>query len=278
MNFPLNAFYSVPAIFGGPSNCQPNPNNCSGPSQTWCPPDHCDPCKPTELNPGNGFCPVHQGATHAVSVALVAVQPFQLVVVSIGGVALADNSVPTNANTLFAITLASASAGSTVPIAFAGIITNPITGIGGWGWTIGAPIYLSTVGNLTQTKPNSGFVCVVGQAISSNAISFFPRGQYGTNDIFPRIVPVTTGTTVVVNSANTEIADITVLSSSNIGILPGYDGQRITLRIQQNSSGTSVVTWASNVIPTVFMLNTTSLSVSAVTFMYAAISMTWVQI
>lgn len=39
-----------------------------------------------------------------------------------------------------------------------------------WSWTADQPLYLTTVGNLTQTKPTTGDIVVFGQAISTTEI------------------------------------------------------------------------------------------------------------
>lgn len=44
-----------------------------------------------------------------------------------------------------------------------------------WSWTIGNPIYLGNTGDLTQTVPTTGFLMVVGRAVSGTKIIWAPE-------------------------------------------------------------------------------------------------------
>ena len=53
----------------------------------------------------------------------------------------------------------------------------------GYTWTIGAPIYLSTVGNLTQTQPTAANAAIrmIGWATGAHSMYFFPSPDYITH-------------------------------------------------------------------------------------------------
>ncbi len=78
----------------------------------------------------------------------------------------ADSTDPTHADRVFGMTLNAAAIDDSVNIRKNGIVENA-----GWSWTLANPrIFLSTSGNLTQTVPTTGFVCVVGQAVSATKL------------------------------------------------------------------------------------------------------------
>lgn len=74
----------------------------------------------------------------------------------------ADNTTTAHKNKVIGITTGAALSGASATIQTFGEITNS-----GWSWTTGESIYLSTNGLLTQTVPTSGFVLILGFAISA---------------------------------------------------------------------------------------------------------------
>ena len=75
-------------------------------------------------------------------------------------------------STLPAIGIILDTSGSTQRVVTAGVIEN-----GSWLWTAGDPVYVSglTAGQLTQIRPQSGFVQQIGWAAASNQIFVFPQ-------------------------------------------------------------------------------------------------------
>lgn len=77
----------------------------------------------------------------------------------------ADKDTPQHATKVLGITTGSAIADSSVPIQTYGEITEP-----SWAWTPGLPVYLGTNGLLTQAAPATGFLLVIGFAITATKI------------------------------------------------------------------------------------------------------------
>lgn len=77
-----------------------------------------------------------------------------------GSIAYADSSNLAHRGKCIGLTMTAASAGGTVEIAVSGDVTEPT-----WNWSLG-PVYLGTNGLLTQTVPTSGYIQVIGTAMS----------------------------------------------------------------------------------------------------------------
>jgi hypothetical protein len=76
---------------------------------------------------------------------------------------IADPTVPTSA--AIGIAANGATTGNTLSVQCTGEIVNP-----GWNWISGQPIFVGPGGVLTQTAPTTGFIQVVGYAVSSTAM------------------------------------------------------------------------------------------------------------
>ncbi|MEP7235241.1 MAG: hypothetical protein ABI778_08095 [Ignavibacteriota bacterium] len=77
----------------------------------------------------------------------------------------ADKDTPSHANKVIGITTGAAAIGANTLIAAYGEIDEP-----SWAWTPGEAIYLSTGGLVTQTAPVSGFLLIIGFAITATKI------------------------------------------------------------------------------------------------------------
>ena len=87
----------------------------------------------------------------------------------------ASNSNPLHLGRVHGVTLVSAVSGGSATVINLGMVTNP-----GWTLTTNPPfVFLSSDGEMTQTPPTSGFLCVVGYVVS--ATQFFVRIQSSIN-------------------------------------------------------------------------------------------------
>ena len=87
----------------------------------------------------------------------------------------ADNTNPSHLGRFAGVTLGAVAAGGTASIVRAGNITEPT-----WNWTAHAPVFLSTNGLLTQTLPLTGYLQVVGIALSPTVLFVNPREPLAT--------------------------------------------------------------------------------------------------
>lgn len=90
---------------------------------------------------------------------------------SAGLVIYASAEEPGHVDGVIGVTTAAANEGAEVTFATHGeLITE-----GSWTWTPGGPIYLRTDGQLSQTPPSIGFVCIVGNALTAETMLVMPR-------------------------------------------------------------------------------------------------------
>ena len=82
-----------------------------------------------------------------------------------GTLAYMDSSQPTDANMALGVSRHSASLGQPVSVQCSGLITEP-----SWTWTPDQPVFCGVNGLLTQTAPTSGFLLVVGVAVSATSL------------------------------------------------------------------------------------------------------------
>jgi hypothetical protein len=98
-----------------------------------------------------------------------AISGHRVVVADATGVAAyADATNPAHSGRVVGITLGAAADGDPVTVAVGGDIEEP-----SWTWSAG-PLYLGTAGGLTQSAPTSGFVQVLGVALSPTRIVVEP--------------------------------------------------------------------------------------------------------
>lgn len=81
-----------------------------------------------------------------------------------GNASYADSSNVSHAGKVAGISLGAVSSGASVNVASSGEIVEPT-----WGWGAGL-VYLGVNGVLTQTAPTSGFLQVIGVALSATRI------------------------------------------------------------------------------------------------------------
>lgn len=77
----------------------------------------------------------------------------------------ADNTDAQHLGRVVGITLSAAVLGADATLQSAGYITEP-----SWNWTPYQPVYLSANGLLTQTPPTTGFMQVLGVALSATSL------------------------------------------------------------------------------------------------------------
>lgn len=77
----------------------------------------------------------------------------------------ADQTVPNHIGRMAGITIGAAALGAGVTIMNNGLLTEP-----SWSWTPFAPIFLGTAGGLTQVPPTTGFLQMIGGALSATSM------------------------------------------------------------------------------------------------------------
>jgi hypothetical protein len=77
----------------------------------------------------------------------------------------ADSSTKAHANLVIGISENAAVDGAPVTVKFSGEMTEPT-----WNWTPALPVFVGPGGVLTQAAPASGFLLVVGIAVSATSI------------------------------------------------------------------------------------------------------------
>lgn len=77
----------------------------------------------------------------------------------------ADNTTPLSLHSVVGITSGAASSDDVVTVVTSGRMSEP-----SWTWTLNAPIFLSTMGLLTQTPPTSGIQRIVGIPFSATEL------------------------------------------------------------------------------------------------------------
>ena len=211
--FPLNALY------GNPGACAPT-----------CPPDPCLPCAVDPCGvPGNGLGSFASGANPFPAIAVSALQPYRAVKIINGGFAYASNDSPTDFSIEIGIIGAGANSGIQAFCTWGGPLTNSITGMGGWNWTLGTPIFLGTNGQLTQSAPAGadGFTRVVGFPLSANTMFVFPPSD--KTAVNPTALSVV-GSVVTAYAASSTWAKGALLADVTLAVVGGsLEGQRMSI-------------------------------------------------
>jgi hypothetical protein len=91
----------------------------------------------------------------------------KIVAVSGNTFVLADNDVIAHVNAIVGITLSATLTGNTAQVLQIGKVTNNT-----WSWTPDQPLFVGSNGDMTQTPPATGFVQVVGVAVTATEINF----------------------------------------------------------------------------------------------------------
>lgn len=191
--------------------------------------------------PGNSIQASTQGATVLQLPALGTIQPFAAVSIGINGCTVADPTATNFTTAPLGIALGSYSAGALAGVALEGIVVNTSTGIGGWNLIIGAPVFVGSLGIITQTLPLSGFALSLGYAISANAILL--QAPVQMQQAFPLYENSSIGASVTISPALTLTGAYITLSQPNtqITLNPGlFNGQSWQLQVQQSASGNNV--------------------------------------
>lgn len=82
-----------------------------------------------------------------------------------GKLIYADSSIPGHANKVMGMVINASTLDDVVNVYTTGTITEM-----SWSWDIDEPLYLSINGQLTQTPPTTGFLLIVGFAVTSTKI------------------------------------------------------------------------------------------------------------
>lgn len=217
------------------------------PPTTACPPaTTCVPITPPPLtcpvNPGNGLGNNPPGANPMQVNVLVPIAAFNAVIMGAGGLILADNTNPAHRNAVLGLVDNNYIPGQMANVYTYGPITNPISGVGGWLWTVNLPIYLSTLGQLTQVQPLTGFLLKMGFALSANTMFIDIDRPFNALQTV-RVVTYPWAATINVDLATTDVADITLTGNSTINFINGVDGQYCDVRLKQDGVGSRLVAW-----------------------------------
>lgn len=106
------------------------------------------------------------GGSTITATAGAAIGGHRAVVLDAAGAAFyADNTNPDHLVRFYGITTNAASLGGSLSIVQTGVVVEP-----SWAWTAFMPVYLGTTGLLTQTPPATGFVQIVGAALSATTL------------------------------------------------------------------------------------------------------------
>ena len=90
----------------------------------------------------------------------------RMVVLNGGGVAIyADCTEATHAGKVLGMTLGAIADGDSGDVLRSGEVVEP-----SWNWTLDAPVFLGTAGQLTQVQPVSGFSQIVGFPVSTTKL------------------------------------------------------------------------------------------------------------
>ena len=87
-----------------------------------------------------------------------------------GEAVLADNTIPSHIARLAGVTAGAAAIGTPIAIAVYAVVTEP-----SWTWTPNGHIFLTSNGMLTQSVPPTGFLQIVGTALSATSAFINPR-------------------------------------------------------------------------------------------------------
>lgn len=111
------------------------------------------------------------GGAGMTAIAGEALGGHRAVVLDAAGAAFyADRTTPGHFGRLAGITTGAAILGSPVALARTSTVTEP-----SWAWTPNAAVFLGLTGLLTQTAPVTGFLQVVGMALSATTLFVNPR-------------------------------------------------------------------------------------------------------
>lgn len=91
---------------------------------------------------------------------------FTLVRESAAGIASIVNNTTDQGDSILGLTQSSGPAGAKVPVYLNGSLAFNIM----WSWTPYSPVFASTAGAVTQTPPTTGYLCLIGYAVSAQTI------------------------------------------------------------------------------------------------------------
>jgi hypothetical protein len=201
--------------------------------------------------PGNGIGAIYNGQNPVPVVALAPLPAFVAVVMGVGGVILADITVPAHRDIVWGVNTTSVNAGQLASVIWGGPVVNNINGTGGWNFVFNQPVYVTAGGVLSQTPPVTGWVDPIGFALSMNTVQLFPARVVPLSVSLnpPVVATLPFSTNVVVNLAAASVFDLVLTGNTTLSFAGGVDGRIVTLRIAQGTGGAHAITLDTNVVP-----------------------------
>jgi hypothetical protein len=106
------------------------------------------------------------GASEISPIAAVAIEAGKVVALrSDGSIEPADHNTPAHWSRLAGVMIEAVAAGETARVQVDGLMRDA-----GWSWEPGAPVFVGSAGNLTQTPPTTGFVQHIGFSVGSDTV------------------------------------------------------------------------------------------------------------
>jgi hypothetical protein len=173
-------------------------------------------------------------------VATAALQPYRAVKIVSGGINYASSDNPSDLNATLGILGSGVASGAQGWVTTHGPVTNPISGSGGWAWTLGTPIYLGPTGTLVQTPPapEDGFTRPVGFPLSANTMYVFPPADHL---LFNPSALVVSGSTATAYANNSEWVSGAIATNVTLVISGSFvEGQRLDVAIRATSADRTV--------------------------------------
>lgn len=190
----------------------------------------------------NGINSQANQSSDVQAIAQTSMNAFTVVKVVAGGVAPVDPTVPGDQTKIFGITISSVIAGQPVQVRIFGVIGNNLTGMSAWNWTVGAPIYVGTLGVLSATPNTTGWNAIVGSAVAANAVDL-ALPQFYPADALPTVVQYASAAqNVALDASTTKAANIALnATDATLTINNGTDGQVLELAIAQGGTNTLTI-------------------------------------
>lgn len=201
--------------------------------------------------PGNGIGAIYNGQNPVPVVALAPLPAFVAVVMGVGGVLLADVTIPAHRDVVWGVNTTSVAAGQLASVVWGGPVVNNINGTGGWNFVFNQPVYVTAGGALSQTPPSTGWIDPVGFALSMNTVQLFPARVVPLSVSLgaPVVAALPFSSNVVVPYGSATVFDLVLTGNTVLSFAGGVDGRIVTLRVAQGTGGAHAITLDANVVP-----------------------------
>jgi hypothetical protein len=202
------------------------------------------------LTPGNGIGSIYQGQNPVAVVALAPLPAFVAVVMSSGGVVLADTTNPAHRDIVWGINVTSVGTGQIASVIWGGPVVNNINGTGGWNFVTNQPVYIGANGALTQMPPTTGWALPVGFALSMNTLNLFPARSVAPSASLnaPRVSVLAFSPNTQLDFNAAEVFDLVLASNTILSMNNGVDGRTIVLRVRQDATGGRAMTLDTDIV------------------------------